>query len=51
MVDGHVVEDDGSCWTLTLRDGLIWHDGETVLARDCVASIRRWAKRDAFGQR
>ena len=23
--------------------------GEAVLARDCVASIRRWAKRDAFG--
>ena len=49
MVDGHVVEDDGRRWTLTLRDGLLWHDGERVLARDCVASIRRWAKRDPFG--
>jgi peptide/nickel transport system substrate-binding protein len=27
----------------------LWHDGEKVLARDCVASIQRWAKRDPFG--
>ncbi len=49
MVAGHVVEDDGRRWTLTLRDNLFFHDGERVLARDCVASIRRWAKRDPFG--
>ena len=49
MVAGHVVEADGKRWTLTLRDGLRWHDGTPVLARDCVASIRRWASKDAFG--
>jgi len=49
MVEGHTVENDGKLWNLTLRDGLLWHDGEKVLARDCVASIRRWAKRDAAG--
>jgi peptide/nickel transport system substrate-binding protein len=49
MVEGHVVENDGKTWKLTLRQGLLWHDGEKVLARDCVASIKRWAKRDAFG--
>ncbi|MCK8784034.1 ABC transporter substrate-binding protein [Roseomonas sp. NAR14] len=49
MVAGHVVEDDGRRWTLTLREGLRWHDGTPVLARDCVASIRRWASRDGFG--
>lgn len=49
MVEGHVVENDGKLWTLTLRRGLLWHDGTPVLARDCTASIRRWAKRDAFG--
>ena len=49
MVEGHVVSNDGRQWDLTLRDGLLWHDGEKVLARDCVASIRRWAKRDGFG--
>jgi peptide/nickel transport system substrate-binding protein len=49
MVDGHRVEEDGRRWDLSLRDGLLWHDGEKVLARDCVASIRRWARRDPFG--
>ncbi|WP_206667985.1 ABC transporter substrate-binding protein [Teichococcus oryzae] len=49
MVEGHRVEYDGRRWDLVLRPGLTWHDGEKVLARDCVASIRRWAKRDALG--
>lgn len=49
MVEGHRVENDGRQWDLTLRPGLLWHDGEKVLARDCVASIQRWAKRDPFG--
>lgn len=50
MVAGHAVESDGKLWKLTLRDGLKWHDGERVLARDCVASVQRWGRRDAFGQ-
>jgi peptide/nickel transport system substrate-binding protein len=50
MVAGHVTENDGRLWRLTLRDGLRFHDGSPVLARDCVASIRRWAKKDSFGQ-
>ena len=50
MLEGTKVDDDGRRWTLVLRDGLLWHDGERVLARDCVASIRRWGARDAYGQ-
>lgn len=50
MVEGHVVEDGGRRWTLTLRPGLVFHDGSRVLARDAVASIRRWGARDTFGQ-
>jgi peptide/nickel transport system substrate-binding protein len=50
MLAGDAVEADGLRWTLTLRDGLFWHDGPPVLARDCVASIRRWWQRDTFGQ-
>ena len=50
MVEGHTTEDEGRRWTLTLRPGLLWHDGTPVLARDCVASIRRWGARDTFGQ-
>ena len=50
MAEGHEVTDDGLTWTMRLRDGLRFHDGAPVLARDCVASIRRWAARDGFGQ-
>ncbi|WP_027283831.1 ABC transporter substrate-binding protein [Rubritepida flocculans] len=50
MVQGHVVENDGLLWRFTLREGLRFHDGAPVRGRDCVASIRRWGRRDAFGQ-
>jgi peptide/nickel transport system substrate-binding protein len=50
MVAGHVADDGGKTWKLTLRDGLMFHNGDKVLARDCVASIKRWGARDAFGQ-
>jgi peptide/nickel transport system substrate-binding protein len=48
MVEGHHVEKDGLVWTLTLRDGLRFHDKGPVLARDVVASIRRFAARISF---
>lgn len=50
MAQGHVLEDDGKRWTITLRPGLKFHDGTPVLARDCVASLNRWMKRDSMGQ-
>jgi peptide/nickel transport system substrate-binding protein len=50
MVEGMNTESDGLTWELTLRGGLKFHDGEKVLARDCVATIKRFATRDAFGQ-
>src|SRR3954462_2360910 len=49
MAKGHSVSDDRLTWTIRLRDGLKWHDGERVLARDCVASLKRWSARDSFG--
>ena len=49
MVEGHSVNADKSEWTLTLRDGLKFHDNTPVLARDVVASVQRWEKRDTFG--
>jgi peptide/nickel transport system substrate-binding protein len=50
MVEGALVDNDGKQWDLTLRDGLAFHDGTPVLARDCVASLLRWMKRDPIGQ-
>jgi peptide/nickel transport system substrate-binding protein len=50
MAEGAVADADGKLWNVTLRPGLKFHDGTPVLARDCVASIQRWGKRDGFGQ-
>ncbi|WP_158744598.1 ABC transporter substrate-binding protein [Acidisphaera sp. L21] len=50
MLAGAVKNADATEWRLGLRPGLKFHDGTPVLARDCVASIRRWAARDGFGQ-
>jgi peptide/nickel transport system substrate-binding protein len=50
MCAGHELSDDRLTWTFTLRDGLMFHDGEKVLAKDCVMSVKRWASRDSFGQ-
>ena len=43
------VSSDRLTWTFHLRDGLLWSDGAAVTAEDCVASVKRWAKRDALG--
>jgi peptide/nickel transport system substrate-binding protein len=51
MAAGHELSDDQLRWRFTLRDGLVFHDGEKVRAADCIASIARWAKRDPFGIR
>jgi peptide/nickel transport system substrate-binding protein len=48
MVEGHTTEADGLTWRLTLREGLRFHDNEPVLARDVLASIRRFASRVNF---
>src|SRR6201981_392358 len=49
MAAGHTIGADGKEWQITLRDGLKFHDGSPVLARDCVATIKRWAKRYPMG--
>ena len=49
MLAGEVIDDGGKRRTMTLRENLRFHDGEPVLARDCVASLRRWMKRDPVG--
>lgn len=49
MVEADQMEDGGKRWTMRLRPGLRFHDGEPVRAQDCVASLERWMKRDAAG--
>ena len=45
MVGGEEVSADGLTWTLTLRPGLEFHDGQKVRAIDAVASIERTKRR------
>lgn len=49
MVESEEVSSDGLTWTFKLRPNLKFHDGEPVLAKDCVASITRWSNRDPMG--
>lgn len=49
MVAGHDRSEDGLTWRFALRDGLCFHDGEKVVARDAVASIARWSQRNPLG--
>jgi len=51
MLGKHDVSADQLTHTMTLRDGLEWHDGQPVTAEDCVASIKRWAAKDSMGQK
>ena len=51
MVEAWKVSDDKLVYTFTLRDGLKFHDGQSVTSEDCIASIKRWAARDAMGQK
>ena len=49
MLESYSIEADGKRWVMKLRPNLWWHDGEKVLARDCVASLNRWRQRDPGG--
>ena len=51
MVDRWTVSEDKLTYRFILRDGLKWHDGQSVRAADCVASLERWGKRDTLGQK
>lgn len=49
MLESYELSADKMTYTFKLRPGQLWHDGKPVTAADCVASIKRWAKRDALG--
>jgi peptide/nickel transport system substrate-binding protein len=50
MVDSFAVSSDGLTYNFRLRPGLQFHDGSSVSATDCIASIKRWAARDVMGR-
>ncbi len=50
MVDKYDISKDGKVYTFTLRDHLKWHDGAPVTSTDCIASLKRWMKKDGLGR-
>jgi len=50
MVERTRISPDGMRYVFTLREGLRWHDGKPVRSEDCVESLKRWGKKDRFGQ-
>ncbi|HYL23532.1 MAG TPA: ABC transporter substrate-binding protein [Burkholderiales bacterium] len=51
MVEKWSESPDHRLWSFTLRAGLAFHDGKPVTGEDVVASLERWGKRDAMGQK
>jgi peptide/nickel transport system substrate-binding protein len=51
MVNKWEVSKDKKTWTFTLREGLEFHDGKAVTSEDVIASLARWGKRDAMGEK
>ena len=49
MVGDWSLSDDKLTWRFTLREGLRWHDGKPVTAADCVASLKRFLRKDGLG--
>jgi peptide/nickel transport system substrate-binding protein len=49
MLDSWKIEDDGKLITLTLRDGLLFHNLEPVTPADIIQSIHRWRSKAVFG--
>ena len=50
MAEGYTLSDDGRTYLIRLREGLKFHNGEPVRARDCAPSLARWAARETLGQ-
>ncbi len=50
MVDKEQVSSDRLVYTLRLRPGLKFHDGQPVTTKDVIPSVKRWMVRNTLGQ-
>jgi peptide/nickel transport system substrate-binding protein len=51
LVETHTVSDDGLVHTMTLRQGVTFHNGEPLTAADVIASVERWGRISGVGKR
>ncbi len=50
LAEGFEANDDATLFTITLREGVPFHNGEVMVASDVIASIERWASLASNGQ-
>jgi len=50
LAEGYTLSDDGTVYTITLRDGVRFHDGQPLTAADAVASINRYMDMTSSGR-
>lgn len=48
LAEAHEVSDDGLTHTITLREGVPFHNGEIMTSADVIASIERWSDGYAY---
>src|SRR5687768_7410581 len=51
LVAEHTVSEDGLVHTMRLRQGVLFHNGDEMLAADANASIQRWGRISGVGKR
>lgn len=44
------ISEDGTTYTIALRDGITFHDGSTMDSADVVASLKRWTEQATRGR-
>jgi peptide/nickel transport system substrate-binding protein len=49
LAESHDVSDDGLTHTVTLREGVPFHNGEIMTAADVIASLEHWAEIHGLG--
>jgi peptide/nickel transport system substrate-binding protein len=50
LADSYEVSDDGTEYTIALREGVYFHNGDEMTSEDVVASIERWGGIGGVGQ-
>ena len=42
LAEGHTISDDGRVYTIALRQGVTFHNGQEMTSEDVLASLQRW---------
>ncbi|HEY8446583.1 MAG TPA: ABC transporter substrate-binding protein [Thermomicrobiales bacterium] len=51
LAESHTISEDKLTHTITLRQGVTFHNGETMTADDVIASVNRWGQISGVGKR